>query len=99
MGTKTGRRAADTSAGAPGRQAESFAVQLAAAVGYSVVVISVLITATATFSDDFGLGQAEALAGPVVLLSLWMIKRRGRGVTTVLPYGRTAGRDVDRPHP
>jgi hypothetical protein len=78
------------------REAESFGVQLGAAISYAVVVVAVLVSVVGSFSDDLGLGQAEVLAGPITLLSLWAIKRRSRSRGAAQRV-ETVGTDMAQP--
>lgn len=61
-----------------GRPAESLGTQIAAALGYTVVVMAVALAAFSSFTDDFGLGQAAAAGLPVAGAFLAGIKRRAR---------------------
>ena len=97
MSIKARRPAGTATLAGPHREAESLGVQLCAAVGYAVVVITILISVLGTFSDDLGLGQAAILTGPAVLLSLGAIKWRCRMRAATYP-STAAPRDSTRPN-
>jgi hypothetical protein len=58
--------------------AESLGVQIIAAVGYTVVIVALAAVVFSTFTDDFGLGQAEWSCPLVAAACLLGIRRHAR---------------------
>jgi hypothetical protein len=60
------------------RPAESASTQIAAALGYTVVVVTSAMVVLGSFTDDFGLGPAALACLPVSAACLAAIKRKKR---------------------